>query len=99
MEPGDTTDRHYAIAIDIGTTTVWGQLLDLTSGTVKLKIEKTDVNIIDAASRGTGEGLHLALNVAALPPDGLAVLNADDPRVAAMASRSRAREVKTRLGI
>ena len=28
--------------------------------------------------------------VAALPPDGLAVLNADDPRVAAMAARSRA---------
>jgi uncharacterized 2Fe-2S/4Fe-4S cluster protein (DUF4445 family) len=35
VEPGDTTDRHYAIAIDIGTTTVWGQLLDLASGTIK----------------------------------------------------------------
>ncbi|MPZ25822.1 MAG: UDP-N-acetylmuramoyl-tripeptide--D-alanyl-D-alanine ligase [Micromonosporaceae bacterium] len=31
--------------------------------------------------------------VAALPPDGLAVLNADDPRVAAMANRTRARVV------
>ena len=29
------------------------------------KIERTDVNIIDAAARGTGEGLHLALNVGA----------------------------------
>ena len=37
-----------------------------TMGTVKLKVEKTDVNVIDAAGRGTGEGLHLALNVAAM---------------------------------
>ncbi len=37
-----------------------------TAGEVKLKIEKTDVNVIDAAARGTGEGLHLALNVAAM---------------------------------
>jgi CNT family concentrative nucleoside transporter len=37
-----------------------------TAGDVKLKIEKTDVNIIDAAARGTGEGLHLALNVGAM---------------------------------
>ena len=31
-KPGDTTGRHYTIAIDIGTTTVCGELLDLTSG-------------------------------------------------------------------
>jgi CNT family concentrative nucleoside transporter len=37
-----------------------------TMGTVKLEVERTDVNVIDAASRGTGEGLHLALNVAAM---------------------------------
>ena len=37
-----------------------------TAGKVRLQIEKTDVNIIDAAARGTGEGLHLALNVAAM---------------------------------
>src|SRR5205823_14499972 len=29
-------------------------------------VEKTDVNVIDAAGRGTGEGLHLALNVGAM---------------------------------
>lgn len=34
IEPGDTTDRNYAIAIDIGTTTVYGQLIDLISGEV-----------------------------------------------------------------
>jgi CNT family concentrative nucleoside transporter len=37
-----------------------------TMGTVRLQIEKTDVNVIDAVGRGTGEGLHLALNVAAM---------------------------------
>jgi CNT family concentrative nucleoside transporter len=37
-----------------------------TMGTVKLEVATTDVNVIDAAGRGTGEGLHLALNVGAM---------------------------------
>src|SRR5262245_4711455 len=37
-----------------------------TMGSVKLKVERTDVNVIDAAGRGTHEGLHLALNVGAM---------------------------------
>jgi len=37
-----------------------------TMGTVRLEVEKTDVNVIDAMGRGTGEGLHLALNVGAM---------------------------------
>ena len=37
-----------------------------TMGTVKLAVERTDVNVIDAIGRGTGEGLHLALNVGAM---------------------------------
>ena len=37
-----------------------------TMGTVRLHVEQTDVNVIDAAGRGTGEGLHLALNVGAM---------------------------------
>jgi len=37
-----------------------------TMGTVKLEVEIQDVNVIDAAGRGTGEGLHLALNVGAM---------------------------------
>jgi CNT family concentrative nucleoside transporter len=37
-----------------------------TSGGVKLEVERTDVNIIDAAGRGTSEGLALALNVGAM---------------------------------
>jgi concentrative nucleoside transporter, CNT family len=37
-----------------------------TSGNVKIDIPKTDVNVLDAASRGTSEGLHLMLNVIAM---------------------------------
>lgn len=32
IEPGDTRERHYSLAFDIGTTTVCGQLLDLNRG-------------------------------------------------------------------
>ena len=34
VEAGDTTKRHFALAIDIGTTTVWVQLLDLAKGEI-----------------------------------------------------------------
>jgi CNT family concentrative nucleoside transporter len=37
-----------------------------TRGTVRLEVGGEDVNLIDAAGRGTREGLHLALNVAAM---------------------------------
>jgi CNT family concentrative nucleoside transporter len=37
-----------------------------TMGDVKLEVERTDVNVIDAAGRGTSEGLSLALNVGAM---------------------------------
>src|SRR5690349_308697 len=37
-----------------------------TMGSVRLEVETTDVNVIDAAGRGTGEGLQLALNVGAM---------------------------------
>jgi CNT family concentrative nucleoside transporter len=37
-----------------------------TMGSVTLETERTDVNIIDAAGRGTSEGLMLALNVGAM---------------------------------
>ncbi len=45
-----------------------------TMGTVRLKVEKTDVNVIDAIGRGTGEGLHLALNVGAMLISFLAIV-------------------------
>jgi uncharacterized 2Fe-2S/4Fe-4S cluster protein (DUF4445 family) len=34
VQPGDTSSRNYAIAMDIGTTTIYGQLIDLQSGQV-----------------------------------------------------------------
>jgi len=34
-----------------------------TAGRVDIKVEKTAVNVIDAAAQGAGDGLHLALNV------------------------------------
>src|SRR5262245_34041703 len=45
-----------------------------TMGTVRLSVEKTDVNVIDAIGRGTGEGLHLALNVGAMLISFLAIV-------------------------
>lgn len=32
IEPGDTTKGHFALAFDVGTTTVSGQLIDLATG-------------------------------------------------------------------
>ncbi|MCU0612408.1 MAG: NupC/NupG family nucleoside CNT transporter [Candidatus Eisenbacteria bacterium] len=37
-----------------------------TAGRVRMTVEKPDVNVIDAAARGAGDGLNLALNVAAM---------------------------------
>lgn len=38
----------------------------VTAGRVKVEVEKPGVNIIDAAARGAGDGLHLALNIGAM---------------------------------
>jgi len=37
-----------------------------TYGSVKVDLPKQDVNVVDAAARGTSEGLHLMLNVIAM---------------------------------
>ncbi len=37
-----------------------------TAGRVEIKVEKTAVNVIDAAARGASDGLNLALNVGAM---------------------------------
>ncbi|WP_373501834.1 ASKHA domain-containing protein [Desulfococcus sp.] len=42
VQAGDTTSRNYAVAVDIGTTTVYGQLIDLISGAVLA--EQADFN-------------------------------------------------------
>jgi CNT family concentrative nucleoside transporter len=38
----------------------------VTAGRVDIKLEKTAVNIIDAAAQGAGDGLQLCLNIAAM---------------------------------
>jgi len=38
----------------------------LTRGTVKMEVEKTTTNVIDAAATGAGDGLKLAMNVGAM---------------------------------
>ncbi|MBV9083788.1 MAG: NupC/NupG family nucleoside CNT transporter [Acidobacteriaceae bacterium] len=38
----------------------------VTGGTVSVEVEKPGVNLIDAAARGAGDGLHLALNIAGM---------------------------------
>jgi CNT family concentrative nucleoside transporter len=38
----------------------------VTAGKVKVEVEKPGVNLIDAAARGASDGMHLALNVAAM---------------------------------
>src|SRR3970040_1087035 len=37
-----------------------------TAGKVELEVGKTDVNFLGAVARGTGDGMHLAINVAAM---------------------------------
>ncbi len=34
VQPGDTSNQSYAIAMDIGTTTIYGQVIDLISGEI-----------------------------------------------------------------
>src|SRR6185437_728207 len=38
----------------------------ITRGTVRVEVEKPGVNLIDAAARGAGDGLQLALNIAGM---------------------------------
>jgi CNT family concentrative nucleoside transporter len=38
----------------------------VTAGKVDVHLEKTAVNVIDAAAQGAGDGLHLSLNIAAM---------------------------------
>jgi len=71
IEGGDTTDRHYGIAVDVGTTTVVVQLVDITTGKV-LGVEGNhnlqarygeDVisRMVFACGRGSLDALHQAV--------------------------------------
>ena len=71
IEGGDTTDRHYGLAIDVGTTTVVVQLVDLKTGKV-LGVEGShnlqarygeDVisRMVFACGRGSLDQVHKAI--------------------------------------
>jgi len=63
IQPGDTTQRNFALALDVGTTTVYGQVLDLNSGEVlseygdfnkQMSYGEDIINRIVFAEKGTG---------------------------------------------
>jgi len=68
VQAGDTSDRNYAIAMDIGTTTIYGQLLDLKTG--EILAEHGDFN----GQISYGEDV-ISRIVYAEKPDGLEKLN------------------------
>ena len=45
IEPGDTRDKHYALAIDIGTTTISGQVIDLHNGEARCTLNEYNAQI------------------------------------------------------
>lgn len=42
IEPADTSARNFSIAVDIGTTTIWGQLINVQTG--EILAERADYN-------------------------------------------------------
>ncbi|MFW6081072.1 MAG: ASKHA domain-containing protein [Desulfosalsimonas sp.] len=68
VQPGDTTARNFAIAVDIGTTTIYGQVIDLISGEVMAQYgdfnaqisygEDIITRIVYAEKKGGLEKLH-----------------------------------------
>ncbi len=67
VEPGDTRDRTYALAIDVGTTTIHGALLDVNTGDEVA--HAADYN----AQVSMGEDVITRI-IAALKPGGLEAL-------------------------
>ena len=92
VEPGDTTDLRYAIAFDLGTTTVVATLLDLATGTpvaVASMLNKQQPFGGDVISR---------ISATMIDPDGPRPAPAGGRRHAGHAGRSRsaARAASTR---
>ncbi len=63
VHSGDTTERNFAVAMDIGTTTIYGQVLDLNTGEVmaeygdfnaQMSYGEDVINRIVHAERGKG---------------------------------------------
>jgi UDP-N-acetylmuramoyl-tripeptide--D-alanyl-D-alanine ligase len=86
--------EHQAVVIEIGTN-ARGEIATLAAIAVPTVAVVTTVAAVHTEFLGSLEGVReekVAL-VRALDADGLAVLNADDPRVAGMAADTRARVV------
>ena len=62
-----------------------------TAGDVKVEVEKPGVNIIDAAARGAGDGLHLALNIGGMLIAFLALIAHGERACSAGFTRARIR--------
>ena len=88
------TGTERALVVEMGTNAP-GEIADLAA------LVRPEVGVVTAvgaahtAAFGTVDGVAREKSelVAALPPSGAAVLNADDPRVAAMAARTEAQVV------
>ena len=88
------TGTEWALVVEIGANAP-GEIADLAA------LARPEVGVVTAvaaahtAAFGTVDGVAREKSelVAALPPSGAAVLNADDPRVAAMAARTEAQVV------
>ena len=71
VEPGDTSERNFGLALDVGTTTVVGHLVDLVAGTTREAAAKYNSQLTfgaDVISRinyarepGGGEELQRAI--------------------------------------
>jgi len=71
VEPGDTSDRNFGLALDVGTTTVVAHLVDLTTGATReaaakynsqIKYGADVINRINFARQTDGaESLHQAI--------------------------------------
>lgn len=88
----DLDDRHQRVVLEMGMYDV-GEIARLCEIAQPHVGVVTNVGPVHLERAGTIERIALAKAelVEALPPEGVAILNADDPLVAAMAARSRAR--------
>src|SRR4030095_6953577 len=86
------TDAHRAVALELGSNQP-GEIAALAALARPTVGAVTLVASVHTEFFGSLDGVQAekAALVAAIPPEGAVVLNADDPRVAAMRDRSRAR--------
>ncbi|HUV38944.1 MAG TPA: ASKHA domain-containing protein, partial [Planctomycetota bacterium] len=70
LEPGDTTDTPFGVAVDVGTTTVVGTLFDLRTGESRGVASRTNPQV------AYGDDVVSRIDYAGTEKDGLAMLHA-----------------------